>query len=168
MPQSIHDDVDSLYKMESILSHPFLSLMGRGNWRSAQYQIQFEFMFSRMVLSQIITRDLEAGVKIHFQSSGNLFQHNREQHNINPFYLIGVDWRPCHIAWMEFAGVRNRLLFHSRDSVNSWLSRGNWIYSKHTSVLVKYSQDDRDTLWSLQQVWWPEDNIGHISNCSQS
>lgn len=96
MPQPIHDDADSLCKMESILSHPFLSLMGRENWRSAQYQIQFEFMFSCMVLPQITTRDLEAGVKIHFQSSGNLFQHNREQHIINPFYLIGVNWRPGH------------------------------------------------------------------------
>lgn len=121
MPQPIHDDADSLCKMENILSHPFLSLMGRENWRSAQYQIQFEFMFSCMVLPQITTRDLEAGVKIHFQSSGNLFQHNREQHNINPFYLIGVNWRPGHTLpeWSLLELKTGFFFFTLCDSVNS-------------------------------------------------
>lgn len=73
--------------------------MGRGNFSRAQYQVQFEFMFFYVVLSKILTRDLEASVKIHFQSSGNLFQHNRERHNINPSYQIGVNWRLCHNDW---------------------------------------------------------------------
>lgn len=117
MPQPIHDDTDkmmSFCKMESILFHPFLSLIGRENWRRAQYQVQLEFMFSCMVLSQIITRDLESGVKIHFQSSGNLFQPNREQHNINPFYLIGMNWRPGHtLPEWSLLELETAFFFHS-------------------------------------------------------
>lgn len=149
MPQPIHDDADkmmSFCKMESILSHPFLSLMGRENWRSAQYQVQLEFMFSCMVLSQIITRDLESGVKIHFQSSGNLFQHNREQHNINPFYLIGMNWRPGHtLPEWSLLELETGFFFTPCDSVNSWIIKRQLIYSKHMNVLVKQRQDDRDT-----------------------
>lgn len=48
-------------------------------------------------LSESIARDLEAGVKTHFQGSGNLVQLDRAQHNVNLSYLIGVNWRLCHI-----------------------------------------------------------------------
>lgn len=41
-----------------------------------------------------------------------------------------------------------------QDSVNSLKCRGNWIYSKHLSVIMKHGQDDTERLWGPWQVRW--------------
>lgn len=125
-------------------------------------------MLPHMVLSQIITRDLEAGVKIHLQSSRNLFQHNREQHNINPLYLIGLNWRPCHIAWKEFVGVRYGLF-----------SLSETLLIHHYQEAIEFALSTWMSMWSTDKLTGrhcgvhgrsdePKDNAGHIANHSQS
>lgn len=135
--------------------HSAWSILVLSGWKELEQHIVAGSIWILVLLhglTQNYNKGLEASVKIHFQSSGNIFQHNREQHN-----MILHIWLECIGGFFTLS--KNNLLglgyglfsLHKPHLIHRYQEVMEF---KHMCVLGKHRQDDMKTLQSPWQDQW--------------